>query len=165
MKCLYPALLLMSQVFLCTAPADEIVFDFETGDLQGWRIVEGKFEKLLTDRTEFHHKQGPYNKQGKYFLSTLERKDNSPSDKATGVVESPVFRLDGAKIFLLVGGGRHHDTYVALCTTDGKQHLRATGNPGEPDRDPRHPSVLDVVPPGGGGGAGGNSQRRLHQAD
>ena len=128
MKCLYPALLLMSQVFLCTAPADEIVFDFETGDLQGWRIVEGRFEKLLTDRAEFHHKQGPYNKQGKYFLSTLERTDNSPSDKATGVVESPVFRLDGAKIFFLVGGGHHHDTYVALCTTDGKQHLRATSD-------------------------------------
>jgi hypothetical protein len=119
--------LLLSHSFLLSVHAENVVFDFESGDLQGWKIVEGKFEKLLTDRAEFHHKQGKYNKQGKFFLSTLEGKDNSPSDKPTGVVESPVFRLDQAQMTFLVGGGRHHNTYVALCTLDGKQHLRASG--------------------------------------
>ncbi|MDA0837863.1 MAG: hypothetical protein O2857_08790 [Planctomycetota bacterium] len=125
-------LLAICQTLVLTASAENVIFDFESGDMQGWKIVEGKFEKLLTDRAEFHHKQGPYNKEGKYFLSTLELADNSPSDKATGVAESPVFRLDNAEMSLLVGGGRHHDTYVALCTLDDKQHLTASGDDAQP---------------------------------
>ena len=32
----------------------------------------------------------------------------------TGVIESPVFELTGARIAFLVGGGAHRNTYVAL---------------------------------------------------
>jgi len=105
-------------------------FDFESGDLQGWKVVEGKFDRFVCDRADFHHGQGKYNKQGKYFLSTLDRRDNQPDDSFTGVAESPVFVLSGPDMTLLVGGGGHSDTYVALCSfssTRGREVLTARG--------------------------------------
>ncbi len=109
------------------APTD-LRFDFETGDLQGWTIVEGRFDKLVCDRETFHNQPAvKYNKQGKYYLTTLERANGQAHDAMTGVIESPVFELTGASVSFLVGGGAHRNTYVALCTLDGKEHLRAHG--------------------------------------
>jgi hypothetical protein len=79
-------------------------FDFESGDLQGWRVMEGRFDLLVCDRPTFHNTGEPYNKQGKYFLSTLEQANYTPNDGFVGVVQSPVFRLDGPDLSLLVGG-------------------------------------------------------------
>ncbi len=45
----------------------------------------------------------------------------------TGVIESPRFVLEGKAMSFLVGGGKHPDTYVALCAADGKEVLRAGG--------------------------------------
>lgn len=113
---------------LPAAQAPAIVFDFESGDLQGWEVTEGRFDKLVCDRQyEFHH-QVPYTKQGQYYLSTLERADGDrPDDGFTGVVESPVFVIAGAEATLRVGGGAHPETYVALCLADGQEVLRARG--------------------------------------
>ncbi len=110
------------------ADSGQVVFDFESGDLQGWEVVDGQFSKLLGNREfEFHH-QVKYTKQGTYYLSTLEQADrDAPDDAPTGIVESPVFLLTGRSASLLVGGGSHPDTYVALCTEDGKEVLRASG--------------------------------------
>ncbi len=118
--------------FALTAGAAEpgrVVFDFESGDLQGWAVVEGGFDRLISDREHFHHHTPKvrYNKQGKYFLSTLETAKGTPNDVMTGVVESPVFVLRGGAATLLVGGGNHKDTYVALCALDGTELLRAAG--------------------------------------
>ena len=107
--------------------ADLIRFDFETGDLQGWQVIEGAFDQLICDRATFHNTGKPYNKQGKHYLSTLEKQDYRPSDAFTGVVESPVFVLGGPEMSLLVGGGEHRDTYVALCTAQDEEVLHARG--------------------------------------
>ncbi|MBM4044964.1 MAG: hypothetical protein FJ279_07615 [Planctomycetes bacterium] len=109
------------------AAKDIVRFDFESGDLQGWRVVEGAFGKFVCDRAVFHHDPKPYNKQGKFFLSTLESRDNRPDDRFMGVAESPVFMLSGPRMSLLIGGGKHPETYVALCTLDGKEVLKAQG--------------------------------------
>lgn len=103
-------------------------FDFETGDLQGWRVVEGKFDRLVSDRAEYHN-GGPYtSKQGRWYLSTVEQQPGLPSnDRMTGIVESPVFVLAGPEMSLLVGGGDYPEAYVALCTLDGKEMLHARG--------------------------------------
>ncbi|MEW6360105.1 MAG: hypothetical protein AB1696_27465 [Planctomycetota bacterium] len=122
-------LLLIAFISAAAGPsAAQVRFDFETGDLQGWKVVEGQFEKLLTDRATFHHVNAPYNKQGRYFLSTLETKNGSPDDRMMGVVESPVFVIRGGEASFLVGGGNHPTTYVALCALDGKELLRAAGS-------------------------------------
>jgi len=112
--------------------APSLRFDFETGDLQGWVVVEGKFDRLVCDRAKFHNQSAvDYNKQGKCFLSTLETAKYRPNDSLTGVVESPVFVLEGGTATFLVGGGAHRETYVALCTGDGKEVLRASGKNAE----------------------------------
>jgi len=116
----------------CYAAQDSgaVRFDFESGDLQGWRVVDGSFGQVVSKRATFHH-GGKYNKQGTYFLSTLETPQNTPSDKFSGIIESPVFTLNAPEISLLVGGGRHGDTYVALCTLDGREVLKAQGTNAE----------------------------------
>lgn len=118
---------------LLTNPAiseesNRIVFDFEDGDLQGWEVVEGGFDKLLND-IEFFHNQPTvrYNKQGQYYLNTLEKSDGSRTDQMTGVLESPVFILQGPTVSFLIGGGNHPDTYLALCALQGNELKRAHG--------------------------------------
>ena len=126
-------------------PGEGIVrFDFETGDLQGWQVVEGEFSKLLGDREfEFHSETVKYTNEGDYYLTTLERADSDqPDDTQTGVVESPVFTLTGPKASMLVGGGSHASTYVALCTEDGEEVLHARGR----DSQTMHRVEWDVSP-------------------
>jgi hypothetical protein len=109
------------------AEPPRVVFDFETGDLQGWRVVEGQFGDLVCRREFFFNRPTvPYNKQGQCYLSTLER-DGRSTDPMVGAIESPVFVLRGETASLLVGGGSHADTYVALCTEDGREVLYARG--------------------------------------
>ncbi len=107
--------------------ADLLRFDFESGDTQGWQVVEGSFGHLISGRERFHNTNRPYNKQGRWFLTTLETPQDTPNDGYTGAVASPVFRLTGPEISLLVGGGGHAETYVALCTADGREVVRAGG--------------------------------------
>ena len=115
------------------APEEVVRFDFETGDLQGWQVVEGQFDYVVSDRAVFHNRYpdqpgNKYNKQGQYYLSTVEQQPGKPSnDRMTGVVESPVFVLDGPEMSMLVGSGTQPGTYVALCTLDGKEVLVARG--------------------------------------
>ncbi len=114
------------------AAAGEIRFDFEDGTLQGWTVVEGGFGRLVNDRRRFHNTpEVKYNKQGRYFLTTLESPKYKSHDAYTGVIESPVFVLSGKTASLLVGGGKHKTTYVALCTVDGQEHLHARGRNAE----------------------------------
>ena len=67
-------------------------------------MVEGWFENPVTDRDVFHNvypeiPQNRYNKQGRYYLSTVERKSGPSNDQMTGVLESPVFVLDAPAMF------------------------------------------------------------------
>lgn len=106
----------------------EVRFDFESGNLQGWQILEGSFGKVVSDRAQEHHSGSPYTKEGKWFLSTLESADGkSPDDHFTGVIESPVVVLSAPDITMLVGGGKGDGEYVALCTLDGKEVAYARG--------------------------------------
>jgi len=103
-------------------------WDFETGDLQGWRVVEGAFDWVVCPKAKYRNRPNEaYNKQGKYFLTTLECRDGRGNDGMTGVIESPVFRLDDGRMSFLVGGGSHGNTYVALCTLEGKEVVKARG--------------------------------------
>ncbi len=113
-------------------PANALVWDFETGDLQGWRVVSGSFRHLISNRVWNRNVAGEYtNKQGNWFLGTLELPDNAYDDTQTGVVNSPVFTLRNRQLSFLVGGGGGMNTYVALCTLDGREHQRASGQNSE----------------------------------
>ena len=106
----------------------DVMFDFEDGSLQGWQVVEGQFDKILNDIEYFHNQPDvDYNKEGRYYLNTLEKSDGSRTDQFVGVLESPVFVLHNPKMSFLVGGGKHSDTYVALCDLDGNELRKAQG--------------------------------------
>ena len=121
--------------------SDELRFDFETGTLQGWTVSAGAFAKLLNDRLNFRNrKTEPFNKQGRFFLDTVER----GHDRQTGIVESPVVRLSSPEITLQAGGGKHVDTHIALCTLDGKEIKQIRGINDEVFQ-PRSLSVPDLV--------------------
>ncbi|MBE7503092.1 MAG: hypothetical protein HS113_22980 [Verrucomicrobiales bacterium] len=113
-------------------PSPLLRFDFETGDLQGWRVVEGEFEHPVSEREVFHNTYpeipgNRYNKQGRYHLSTVERRSGPSNDPMTGVIESPVFVLDAPELSFLVGGGQGEDVYIALCTEDGRELRKTRG--------------------------------------
>ena len=117
---------------VAATPKDRVRFDFETGELQGWKVVEGWFEHPVSDRAVFHNVYpeipgNRYNKQGQFYLSTVEQKVGPSNDQMIGVIESPVFVLDEPAMSFLVGGGQAENVYVALCTLDGKEILKTRG--------------------------------------
>lgn len=107
--------------------ADAVCFDFETGDLQGWKVVSGEFGKIVCDREfEHHSKSVKYTKSGKYFLSTLESKDGGAIDSFTGVVESPLIGLNSPKITFKIGGGKNA-SFELIDRKTGEVYASATG--------------------------------------
>ncbi|MEV4897395.1 hypothetical protein AB0K48_49470, partial [Nonomuraea sp. NPDC055795] len=106
-------------VALPAQAADAFTENFEGGTLpSGWRIVSGSFGRLITDRATFHNDARPYNKQGRFFLSTLETPTQTPSDGYRGVVVSAPFTVVQPVVTMLVGGGSGANTYVAICAYD-----------------------------------------------
>lgn len=104
-------------------------FDFESGTLEPWKVVEGEFGHLIGHRSDFFNNKAEYNKQGEYYLTTLEPSADAVKglDKQTGVVISPLFVPEAGTMTFRVGGGRGPSTYAALCTTDGKEVEFARG--------------------------------------
>ena len=104
-------------------------FDFESGKLEPWKVVEGEFGHLLGSRDEFFGNGGEYNKQGKYYLTTLEGSADAKrgSDSQRGIVVSPIFIPEKGEMTFRVGGGNGEGTYVALCAENGKEVKYARG--------------------------------------
>lgn len=104
-------------------------FDFESGKLGPWKIVEGRFGHIIGNRKEFFRNQREYNKQGEFYLTTLEPSPDAKKgmDSQTGVIVSPLFIPEGGAMTFRVGGGRGPSTYVALCTAGGKEVQFARG--------------------------------------
>ncbi|PAY18867.1 arylsulfatase [Rhodopirellula sp. SM50] len=104
-------------------------FDFESGKLEPWKVVDGAFGHVIGSRDRFFHNQREYNKQGESYLTTLEPSANANkgTDMQTGVIVSPLFIPDGGTMTFRIGGGRGPSTYAALCTADGKEVEFARG--------------------------------------
>ncbi len=104
-------------------------FDFESGELEPWKVVQGKFGHPIGSRERFFHNKGEYNKQGKYYLTTLEPSADAEkgNDSQTGVIVSQLFVPAAGTMTFRVGGGGGASTYVALCTIDGKEVQVARG--------------------------------------
>ena len=111
------------------APPGITTFDFESGELEPWQIVEGSLGHPIGRRERFFRDLGPYNKQGTYYLTTLEPSPEAVRgrDGQTGVVISPRFVPRGGSMTFRIGGGSGPKTYAALCTDDGRELLSARG--------------------------------------
>ena len=92
-------------------------------------MVAGEFRHIIGNRDRFFHNKGEYNKQGDYYLTTLETSATAErgSDQQTGVIVSPLFIPKGGEMTFRVGGGGGPATYVALCTADGTEVQTARG--------------------------------------
>ncbi len=106
-----------------------VSFDFESGKLEPWKVVAGQFRHIVGNRDTFFHNKGEYNKQGEYYLSTLEtsRAAERGSDQQTGVIVSPLFIPKGGEMTFRVGGGGGPATFVSLCTADSTEVHTARG--------------------------------------
>lgn len=104
-------------------------FDFESGKLEPWKVVEGGFGHVIGSRAEFFRNIGEYNKQGTFYLTTLESSADAEKgmDSQTGVIVSPLFVPAGGPMTFRVGGGHGDSTYAALCTVDGNEVQSARG--------------------------------------
>lgn len=104
-------------------------FDFESGVLLPWKVVDGQFGHIIGRRKTFFRNGQSYNKQGEFYLSTLESSAEAERgmDGQTGVIVSPLFEPKGGKMTFRIGGGNGRGVYAALCTEDGKEALVARG--------------------------------------
>lgn len=113
-------------------PVGDLRFDFESGQLDGWKIVSGEFGNPVTDRAGLpNHAGQPFNKQGRYLIFTGQRDGQSRGDDSfVGTIESPRILLKSGRISFLVGGGQSNGTCVVLMTADGRELQRAHGTNG-----------------------------------
>lgn len=113
-------------------PLGTLRFNFESGRRQGWRVVDGEFARPVDSAASLpRHPDKPFGRQGKFHLSTVATAhEPGASDKQTGVIESPRFRLQGDKIAFLIGGGFRDEVYLAVCDADGNEVARSGGDNG-----------------------------------
>ena len=105
-----------------------VCLDFESGKLTPWKVVDGEFAHLIGNR-EFFFTGAEFNKQGKHYLTTLETSatEDTRTDVQTGVVISPLFIAKPGTMTFRIGGGGGTKTYIALCSEDGAEMLKASG--------------------------------------
>ncbi|MGB9184236.1 MAG: GH116 family glycosyl hydrolase, partial [Solirubrobacteraceae bacterium] len=105
------------------AGSGPIHWNFEDGTLQGWTVQpNSNFGPLITERVYYHNNPAtPWNKEGKYFLSTEEDPAGNFNDAYTGVINSPSFTVTKPNVTVLVGAGSSPQTYVAACLADPTQ--------------------------------------------
>ena len=82
-----------------------------------------------------------YNKQGNYFLSTLESVTRGRSDSYTGTIASTPFVLTAPEASLLVGGGGNSDLYFSIHLANGTELYRT--NRGE-NSEPLEPKTVNL---------------------
>jgi arabinan endo-1,5-alpha-L-arabinosidase len=112
---------------------DDVLDDFETGNLKNWTIIWGNLKKQPTMAL----RQGiRFGQQGQYFIGTTETggtKITDFDDSLVGEIHSRPFTIKKNFISLLVGGGNNPDNvYVALVRkADGYVIKKETGSDSE----------------------------------
>lgn len=116
-------------------------YSFESGKLDGWKLVSGKLGQAVTSLPSLiNRKDLPFARHGTHHLSTLTRADGrSVSDKQTGTLQSPTFKLAGDQVAFLVSGGYdEQNLYVALVDAESGDALIKAGG----SKDPRMRRVV-----------------------
>lgn len=105
-----------------------ITWDFETGDLRGWKAEGTAFasQPTLGDNPTARNRGQPSRHQGRWWIGTYERYQGRPGqqpgmvqgDGPTGTLTSAFFRIPGGTLSFLVGGGSGFETRVELWTVE-----------------------------------------------
>lgn len=114
-------------------PLGDLRFTFESGELEGWKVLEGEFGKPVSNAASLpSFKDRPFNREGSFHLSTVNTGDKF-SDKQTGMIESSAFKLRGKQISFLVSGGYDKKSlYVALVDIETGEEFLTVGGPNGP---------------------------------
>ena len=109
-------------------PLGNLRFTFESGKLEGWTIIKGEAGRLISDHSALpKHKDRPFNKEGKYHLTTIETGEKF-SDKQQVTFQSPQFTIQGNRASFLASGGFKPDSlYVGLVDAETKKVLLKAG--------------------------------------
>jgi arylsulfatase A len=109
-------------------PLGELRFTFESGDLDGWSIVEGAAGRVVSNHESLPRWRGrPFNREGKFHLSTVETADGF-SDSRQVVLQSPDFVVHGERASFLASGGFVPDSlFVGLYDAETKDVLLSAG--------------------------------------
>ena len=123
-------------------PLGDLRFTFESGTLDGWKIVDGALGNPVSAAASLPRwKERPFNQEGRFHLSTVDTGEGF-TDKQTAVLESPRFLLTGDKAAFLVSGSFDKETlYVALCDANSGAILLQAGGTNGPQM---HRVVWDV---------------------
>jgi hypothetical protein len=102
-----------------------VLFDFESGRLDGWRITGSAWGK--------HPASGAIGNQalvrrygGRYYATSYHG-----GDKAVGTLMSPPFPIRGSSIKFRLSGGSNPSTLRVELWVEGKREKVATGNQSE----------------------------------
>ena len=113
------------------------LWDFESGDLQGWKAEGEAFADQPTFANGAKLRGQHFGPQGHWFIGTYERRpaadspaDGERGDTPTGSMRSPDFSLPAGQLSFLIGGGADRErTYVALhLVADDRELFRASGS-------------------------------------
>lgn len=109
-------------------PVGNLRFSFESGDLDGWEIVEGGFAEAVTAAKAMRNGQ-VLARHGGHHLSTVMLDDGEGvADSQTGVIRSPAFVLGGDRAAFLVSGGFDEEKlYVGLVDSGTGEVLARVG--------------------------------------
>ena len=118
---------------IMTMEYNEVLDDFETGNLRNWTIIRGNLKKQPTLALR---KGIRFAQQGQYFIGTTETGGTSFKDfddSLVGEIQSKPFIIKRNFISLRVGGGNNPDNlYVALVrNTDDYVIKKETGTESE----------------------------------
>jgi len=117
-----------------------ILFDFETGRLDGWTLTGTVFDNQPTygDNPTARGRREPSHHQGNWWIGGAENRP-SPShpagaiqgDGPTGTMKSPSFIIQGTKLNFLIGGGSDINTERIELLIGGSVIARASGGNNE----------------------------------
>jgi arylsulfatase len=109
-------------------PLGDVRFTFESGELGGWKVVDGKASRPVASHPSLPNwKHKPFNREGGFHLSTVATADGF-SDNQTVVLQSPTFVIQGAQAsFLASGGFDEKRLFVGLFDAKTRDVLRVAG--------------------------------------
>ncbi len=107
-------------------PPQEIHWSFESSGLSPFKVTQGEFgvgiiANWITERNAPH---GKINKDGNYYLSTVETDTTATIDESyVGTIVSPTFAIKDPEVTMKVGGGVSDENYVAIIKASDHTEL------------------------------------------
>ncbi len=119
-----------------SSPPSSVTWDFETGNLTGWKATGTafKFQPTYGDNPTARHRGQQSNHQGNFWIGTYENRPThrhlagqTQGDGPKGTLTSAPFKITCNTISFLVGGGCDLETVRIELLIDGAVVDRVTG--------------------------------------